>query len=249
MLDYIERHKIGILATIVIHLFLVTLFMVIQFGSLKNKKQKQEVLIDFVDPEVMQKAIEEKKEEVKKLSQQEFIRDLQKEYQAGKNIAVNEAEHDASQSVDKMVQDIKGELNIHDNRSTERLAPQQKLEEINKKDAAVTSKKPEYTENARGERTFYKGPTTITYFLQGRNHVYIPVPVYKCQGSGKVSMEIEVNRSGYVITATVNKSKSQITEECLIEAATRAALTTRFNVNNSASEKQRGWITYIFIAQ
>lgn len=249
MLDYIERHRVGILATIVIHLFLVTLFMVIQFGTLKNKKEKQEVLIDFVDPEVMQKAIEEKKEEVKKLSQQEFIKDLQNEYQAGKNIAINEAENDANQSIDKMVKDIKGELNINDNRPTEGIAPLPKIEEIQKKEAVVTSKKPEYTENAKGERTFYKGPTTITYFLKGRNHVYIPVPVYKCQGSGKVAMEIEVNRNGYVVSATVNKSESQITEECLEEAASRAALTTRFNVNNSAPEKQRGRITYIFIAQ
>lgn len=249
MFDYIERHKIGILTTIIIHLLLVTLFMIIQFGSLKNKKQKQEVLIDFVDPEPMQKAIEEKKEEIKKLSQKEFIQDLQKEYQAGKNIAVNEAEIDANKSIDNMVKDIKSELNINDQKSNDAIAPQKRIEEIKNTEVKATTKKPDYIENAKGERTFYKGPTTITYFLQGRMHVYIPVPVYKCEGSGKVVMDIEVDRSGYVVTANVNKSQSQITEECLTESATRAALTTRFNINNSAPEKQRGKITYIFIAQ
>lgn len=247
MLEFIERHKIGILTTIIIHLVLVVLFMVIQFGSLKTKKHKQEVLIDFVDPELMEKTIEQKKEEIKKLSNQEFIQNLQKEYNAGRNVAVNQAEHDANQSIDNMVKDIKNELNIKDERQNEAIAPKPKIEEINEKKPLV-NKKQEYTENSRGERTFYKGPTTTTYFLEGRMHVYMNLPVYQCQGSGKIVMDIEVDRSGYVVTATVNKAKSQITDNCLVEAATRSALTTRFKSGNF-SEKQRGWISYIFIAQ
>jgi hypothetical protein len=246
VLDYIERHKIGILSTIIIHLLLVTMFMVIQFGTFKKKKENKEVLIDFVDPEVMQKAIEQKKEEVKQLSQQELIKSLQKEYQI-KNIAVNEAPIDAKQSVDKMIQEIKDESNIKDEKRAEPMKPQPKIEDIKKKDITVSDKKPAY--NAQGERTFYKGATTISYFLEGRTEVYIPVPVYQCQGSGKVVMDIVVNQSGYVMTATVNKQQSQMTEECLAEAANRAALTTRFTAKNTAPDKQKGRITYIFIAQ
>lgn len=247
MFDYIERHKIGILTTIIIHLLLITLFMVINFGVFKKKKEKQEVLIDFVDPKVMEKAIEEKKEEVKKLSQQQFIKDLQKEYSV-KNIAVNEADHDAKPAIDQMVKDIKSELNIKDNnRATEQINPKQKIEEIKKQDVKVSDKRPKY--NAQGEKLFYKGPTTISYSLEGRTEVYINPPVYQCQGSGKVMMDIVVDRSGYVVVASINKAKSQITDECLEEAANRAALTTRFNASNSAPEKQRGTITYIFIAQ
>jgi len=244
--EYIERHKIGILTTIVIHLMLVTLFMVIRFGVMK-KKEKQEVFIDFVDPTIMEKAIEQKKQEVKKLSEKQFIKDLQKEYSI-KNVAVNEADQDGKPEVDKMVKDIKSELNIKDNKPADRINPQPKIEELKKKDA-VTEKKPEYTENAKGERTFVKGATTTTYYLKGRMHVYIPIPVYQCQGSGKVVMDIVVNQNGYVINATVNKAESQITEECLIEAANRAAYTTRFNASNTAPEKEQGRITYLFIAQ
>ena len=246
MFDYIERHKIGILTTIIIHLLLVTLFMVIQFGVFKKKKEKQEVLIDFIDPTILEKAIEEKKKEVKTLSQQQFIKTLQNEY-AVKNIAVNEADHDAKPAIDEMVKDIKSELNIKENRQTEQISPQPKIEDIKKKDAKVTDNRPKY--NAQGEKLFYKGPTTISYSLEGRTEVYIYPPVYQCQGSGKVVVDIVVNQSGYVIDAIINKPKSQINDDCLVEAANRAALTTRFNAKNTAPERQRGTITYIFIAQ
>jgi len=247
VLDYIERHKIGILTTIIIHLLLVTLFMVIQFGVIKKKKENQEITVDLMDPSILEKAIEQKKQEVKTLSQQQFIKDLQKEYSI-KNVAVNEADQDAKPEVEKMVKDIKGELNIKDNKPSEQIHPQPKIEEIQKKEA-LTEKKTEYTENAKGERTFHKGATTTVYYLKDRMHIYIPMPVYQCQGSGKVVMDIVVNQSGYVIDATVNKAESQIMEECLIEAANRAAYTSRFNAKNTAPEKQRGKMTYIFIAQ
>lgn len=247
MFEFIERHKIGILTTIIIHLLLVTLFMVIQFGILNKKKEKQEVYIDFVDPTVMQKAIEQKKEEVKKLSQQQLIKDLNKEYNI-KNVAVNEANQDAKPDIDKMVQDIKGELNIKDKRQTDQLNPSPKAEEIKKKEA-LPEKKLEYTENAKGERTFYKGATSTTYYLKDRMHVHIPLPVYQCEGSGKVVMEIIVNRDGYVIDASIDKQQSQISADCFVEAATRCALSTRFNASKTAPEKQQGKITYIFIAQ
>jgi hypothetical protein len=244
VLDTIERHKIGILTTIIIHLLLITLFMVIQFGAMQKKKEKQQVLIDFVDPELMEKAIEQKKQEVKTLSQQQFIKDLQKEY-LGKNVAVNEAEKDAKPDIDKMVKDIKNELNIKD-KPFEPITPEKKIEETKKKET-VSEKRPDY--NPQGERTFYKGPTTISYFLEGRKEVYIPIPVYQCQGSGTVVMDIVVNQNGYVISASINKPLSQIKEECLVEAANRFALTTRFNAKSTAPEKQRGKITYIFLAQ
>ena len=220
--------------------------MVIQFGVFKKKKEKQEVLIDFIDPTILEKAIEEKKKEVKTLSQQQFIKNLQNEYSV-KNIAVNEADHDAKPAIDEMVKDIKSELNIKENRQTEQISPQPKIEDIKKKEAKVTDNRPKY--NAQGEKLFYKGPTTISYSLEGRTEVYIYPPVYQCQGSGKVVVDIVVNQSGYVIDAIINKSKSQINDDCLVEAANRAALTTRFNAKNTAPERQRGTITYIFIAQ
>jgi hypothetical protein len=244
VLDFIERHKIGILTTIIFHLLLITGFLMMQFGTLKQKKESKEVLIDFVDPEALQKQIEQKKEEIKTLSQKEFLKNMQQEY-LGHNLPVNEANQDAKQSVDKMVTDIKTELNIKDDQRQ----PIEKEKPVEKKEPQITQKKTEYTTNAKGERTFFKGATTVSYFLEGRMHTYFPVPVYQCQGSGKVFMNIQVDQRGFVVSATIDKSKSQITDECLIEAAKRAALTAHFNEKSNAPEKQNGYITYLFIAQ
>lgn len=244
MLDFIERHKIGILTTIIFHLLLITLFLVMQFGTLKQKTESKQVFIDFVDPEALQKQIEQKKEEIKSLSQKEFLKNMQQEY-LGHNLPVNEANPDAKQSIDKMVTDIRNELNIKDDQRQSI----EKEKTVEKKEAQVTQKKTEFTTNSKGERIFFKGATTVSYFLEGRMHTYFPVPVYQCQGSGKVYMNIQVDQRGYVISASVDNAKSQITDECLIEAAKRAALTARFNEKAGAPDKQTGYITYIFIAQ
>jgi len=173
MLEFLERHKVGILATIVFHLLLVTVFLILQLNNVKPKKETQ-VFVDFALPEDVQKEIKQKQEEVKKLSSQEFIKTMQQEY-LGHNIAVNEADN-SKQSVDKMVDDIKNELNIKDRRTDENLRDDKPVEKIETKSVSDI-KKPSYTTNAKGEKIFYKGATTITYFLEGRTDVYIPVPV------------------------------------------------------------------------
>jgi hypothetical protein len=245
VLNFIERHKIGILTTIIFHLLLITGFLVMQFGTLTQKKESKQVFIDFSDPDELQKQIEQKKEEIKALSQKEFLKNMQQEY-LGHNLPVNEANHDANKSIDKMVTDIKQELNIKENDQRQVV---EKETPVEKKEAKIPQQKSEYTTNSKGERTFYKGATTVSYFLEGRMHTYFPVPVYQCQGSGKVYMNIDVDQRGYVIQANIDKAKSQITDECLIEAAKRAALTAHFNEKSNAPEKQSGYIVYIFIAQ
>ena len=215
-----------------------------QFGTIKQKKENKEVLIEFVDPEALQKEIDLKKEEIKSLSQKEFLKNMQQEY-LGHNLPVNEANPDAQKSIDKMVTDIKNELNIKDD---QRLSIE-KEKTVENKEAQVTQKKTEFATNSKGERTFFKGATTVSYFLEGRMHTYFPVPVYQCQGSGRVHMNIQVDKRGYVISASIDIAKSQFTDECLIEAAKRAALTARFIEKSGAADRQNGYITYIFIAQ
>lgn len=94
----------------------------------------------------------------------------------------------------------------------------------------------------------YRGPSVISYTLEGRKAVSLPIPVYKCVGGGDVSIAISVNRKGYVVAATVieNASASDI---CLREYAIKAAKSSRFTASSSATEKQTGEIVYRFIAQ
>ena len=94
----------------------------------------------------------------------------------------------------------------------------------------------------------YKGPSVVSYSLEGRKSVSMPIPVYKCIAGGDVSVAIIVNRNGYVIGATVIENASA-KDPCIREYAIRAATSSRFTRSSTAPEKQAGEIAYRFIAQ
>ncbi|MBQ1219373.1 MAG: TonB family protein [Bacteroidales bacterium] len=94
----------------------------------------------------------------------------------------------------------------------------------------------------------YKGPSVLSYQLDGRKAIYLPVPVYKCYGGGDVYVQITVNRKGYVTNAQIIESASS-PDECLHKYAIEAAKRSRFTAKSKAPDKQIGEIVYRFIAQ
>lgn len=94
----------------------------------------------------------------------------------------------------------------------------------------------------------YKGPSVISYSLDGRKSISLPVPVYKCYGGGDVSVRILVNKKGYVVDAQVIDSVSA-PDDCIRRYAVDAAKRSRFTASASAPDKQAGEIVYRFIAQ
>lgn len=93
--------------------------------------------------------------------------------------------------------------------------------------------------------------TNISFYLKDRveGPVGLYNPVYLCQTGGKVVVNIVVNNSGVVISASINENKSETKNQCLRDAAKKAALKSTFNEDRSVSSKQRGVITYIFVNQ
>lgn len=81
--------------------------------------------------------------------------------------------------------------------------------------------------------------------LRGRGLVgVLPKPEYKANASGKVLIDVTVDASGRVTTATYRQNGSTTNNSVLVEAARRAALKARFT--ESDSFVQGGTITYIF---
>lgn len=93
----------------------------------------------------------------------------------------------------------------------------------------------------------YQGATYISYTLKDRYKLKIPVPTYRCEGSGKVTVNIIVNRDGKVISNEITANSSS--DACLREAALKSVKRSKFNQNYDAPLKQRGTIIYIFEAQ
>ena len=92
-----------------------------------------------------------------------------------------------------------------------------------------------------------KGSVLISYWLPGRRDVSLYMPAYQCEGGGEVTVNITVNRNGKVVSAS--RKESSTNSSCINDMAILAARNSRFNVEDTGSDKQSGTITYIFVPQ
>ena len=84
-------------------------------------------------------------------------------------------------------------------------------------------------------------------FAKGRRDVSLYMPAYQCEGGGEVTVNITVNRNGKVVSASMKESSTN--SSCINDMAILAARNSRFNVEDTGSDKQSGTITYIFVPQ
>ncbi|MCK7529597.1 MAG: hypothetical protein MZV63_00325 [Marinilabiliales bacterium] len=55
-----------------------------------------------------------------------------------------------------------------------------------------------------------------------RHHVFLPIPIYKCEGAGQITLAIVVDREGNVIkAASCFLALSTTKDPCLTETAVR----------------------------
>ena len=88
----------------------------------------------------------------------------------------------------------------------------------------------------------------ISYEVEGRKALSLPVPAYKGYGAGDVLVDIVVNQAGRVTAAKVRIEDSSA-DASLHSFAVDAAKRSRFSAINEAVKSQPGWILYRFIAQ
>jgi len=100
------------------------------------------------------------------------------------------------------------------------------------------AEKTEYTNYLKDRRT------SISYSLVDRNALDLPPPIYTCIEGGKVVINVEVDRLGYVVEADFNEKSSGTSNGCLVDNAIAYALKARFSKSDRASQK--GTITYLF---
>lgn len=86
--------------------------------------------------------------------------------------------------------------------------------------------------------------SSVSYSLVDRKDTFLPPPVYLCEESGKIVINITVNSAGEVTDAYVNTSSTS-KNACLVDSALQYANNARFSPDPSKS-KQVGSITYYF---
>ncbi|MDR1983700.1 MAG: hypothetical protein LBQ28_02605 [Prevotellaceae bacterium] len=239
----IKKHQIGIYLTVIVHLLVIIFLLVSKINSVKNEKVI--IMIDF-SRETAKETEEKLLREKEKLAAE--VDKLFKEAREGKvirNVAVN--------TEDLRTSELKDDKGINEKVYEDARKLQEKLDANQKKMQDLQSSRnniPVYskTQGNQSNDESYKGASVITYTLEGRRAMYLPVPVYKCLQGGDVCVQIEVNQNGYVVKANAVLSVSAAFE-CLHEAAVNAAKLSRFDANDAAPKLQTGTIIYRFVAQ
>jgi hypothetical protein len=241
----------GILGTLILHLIAGIIFMSLQLISVQ-KKLAAEYVVELApepDPAI-------KKEKVTEAPATTVEKALK-----GDEVMLNIARNLASKSEEKInprdyIDKVKEELIKSGKLGVDNYIDEQKKASESKGDENLTIKKDTLSKKIDNKPSEsqkmaanFKGPTRIFYDLFGRTHMYLPLPIYKCEGSGRVVLSIEVDQNGNVQKAQIAERESTASDPCLIETAINTALLSRFNPDASSPRIQIGMLTYQFVAQ
>ena len=244
-----RENKFGVYLTVVFHLLLLIILLASKIGSLIQEEST--FILDFTQEEFLAEiARQERLKEDISRELDELLRsnpsNLRTEQSPIRNVVV-----DASSRSGEALRDDRNSnpTEVYDEarRLQERLDAARREAEANTGTDDVVNPQQMATQQPTNVES-YKGPSVLSYTLDGRKSMSMPIPVYKCIGGGDVSVSIVVNRSGYVLSATI-KTDISSTDSCLQEYALRAAKSSRFTASTTAPERQVGEIVYRFIAQ
>lgn len=236
----------AIMATIIIHLAVAVVFVSVKISALQ-REIAAEIILSFEeelpDPD-MEKALElAKSDQFQDVSTEELVNIIKNI--ADKPIDIDPKEYEEMVKDEMIKSGMINEKNFIDDR---KIAEEAGMEEIAVPKEEISPQVTGKKEKPQEKGTF-RGPTRIFYDLAGRHHVYLPIPIYKCQGAGQITLAIVVDRSGTVLKAEPASKLSTTKDPCLTETAVDHALKSRFNSDQSAPDKQGGFLTFVFVSQ
>jgi hypothetical protein len=241
----------GILGTLIIHLIAGIIFISLQLRSLQ-KVIAAEYQVELT-PEAEPVAKKDKLIELPATTVEKILKGDEEMMNIARNLSSKSNEKiNAADYIDKVKDELikSGKLGV-DNYidAQKKLTESKEDEKLTIENDTVSKKVNEKPTQSQEMAANFKGPTRIYYDLVGRNHLYLPIPIYKCQGSGKIALSIEVDQNGVVQKAQVIDRESTALDPCLVETAVNTALISRFNPDANSPRVQIGTLTYQFVAQ
>lgn len=244
--EFFRLNIIPVLLTIILHLVVAIVLVLVKVDGLKQD-QELGVLLDFSDEEKLEALLEEENIEVPEA----WLEQVYEAREKASNRVVNVEDRLKEEiSTSDYVNELLNELESQ--KDQDFIENREKWEEVI---SSYVYEEPaiEETISENEEENEFVGPTTIEYeFLdepKDRKNRYFSVPVYKCEGSALVVIDLVVKSDGTVARTSVVSINTSTNSECFIEAAENAARSSRFYSSNQAPEKHIARVTYQFIAQ
>lgn len=234
-----QENKAGLYLTIAVHLLLLIVLLATKIDFIL--KEESSFILDFTKEELQERVayLERVKEEAKL-----EVDRLLNEGQPIRNVAVDATKQKGERLADdrfkdpsevyRQAEDLKNKL-------------KQSKMDAQRGDVAVGERGSRSDKKSERQKS-YKGPSVISYKVEGRSAITLPVPAYKCLGGGDVVVEVKVDRAGFVKEATVVAARSS-SDQCLQSYSLLAAKSSRFTSKPSDVPLKVGEITYRFISQ
>ena len=230
--------KAGLYITAIVHLAVIVILLLCQIGY--SVQRENSFVLDFTKQE--EKEAQEQKEELHRSAMEQLESMLSAvRTQPVRNITVNRSQlkDDRNTDADQLYRDAE--------RLAQDLRDGQNRQMEDPEDFVQDPVTPPSDPKPRKQEA-YSGPSVLSWSLDGRKATHLPIPAYRCLGSGEVTVIITVNNQGTVVDAKIDDSASS-GDGCLRNFATRAARLSKFNASTTAPARQLGTITYLFVAQ
>ena len=233
----LEKHQNAILGTLIVHI-LIFVWLNIQNVSFYIIQPKEKVIatLDFTTPEnnlIPKKSNENFTDNEIVVTNAASNYDQEKDMSASQKKALAEKViEDVKEFEKKQFNDFGKDNPVKDNSPHEN----EKIKDnsINK----TVNKSIKKTSNA-----------TAKYFCENRNMILQKIPSYLCNQTGTVRLTIKVNPKGEVTDCKVDNSETNTSNQCLIENAINYAKNWKFNQDFSSTQRQEGWIEFIYLSQ
>jgi len=250
VLDFIEKHKFGILGTIALHVivFIWLNIQIVEYG-VYQPKERIVATLDYTQDEEIEEQPEENFDENGNPIESNLMNvaanaDQEKTSYTNQNFSKSQADQDVWNELKQL--EANEYNSINKNKSNE--DNNKDTEESNEKviDKNLIKKDADKNDNASyGKDT----KAVATYSLEGRTPLQDDAPSYKCRAEGVVVIDIKVNQKGEVILRTINESRTTTQNDCLRTEALNYSKRWRFTQDFNDAIRKSGWIKFTYVAQ
>ena len=233
-----KEDRAGLYITVIVHLTVIIILLASQL-SLSLRKEES-FLLDFTRQETIERL------EKELAFKEEVSRRLDELISSQGNVPIRNVAVDRGALRDDRGTDAE-QLYKDAERLQEALNNTFNREESPEEYVPVAPPKTE-GQDKKEQQEVYTGPSVVSYSLDGRKASRLPIPAYRCMGSGQVTVIITVDNAGNVLIAKIDDNISS-DDTCLRNFAIRAARSAKFSASSTAPARQVGNIVYAFIAQ
>ena len=233
----LEKHQNAILGTLIVHI-LIFVWLNIQNVSFYIIQPKEKILatLDFTSTEnnLITKDLKES------FSNNEVVvTNAASNYDREKDVSASQKKALAEKVIENVKEFEKKQFNDFG-----------KDNPIIKNSIQENEKTKDNLESKTVNKSLKKTSTaTAKYFCENRNMILQKIPSYLCNQTGKVRLNIKVNPKGEVTDCRVDNSETNTSNNCLIENAINYAKNWKFNQDFSSTQRQEGWIEFIYLSQ